>query len=155
MENREWVGNKNRFVDTCNELGLGLLQTHCCEPEQQFVDIERRLDPQVGYIIKPATDRTRFEDQRRRFYRLPDVAALQQFMASDVGQAMIGECTHRTDGPVGDLDRLVGQALQPGDTCNGLRHAVEQATALRRYDQLNHACALAGWVCASRATSVA
>ncbi|TSD75395.1 hypothetical protein FFI16_002840 [Pseudomonas sp. KBS0710] len=91
MEIREWVGNKNRFVDTCNELGLGLLQTYCCEPEQQFVDIERRLDPQVGYIIKPATDRTRFEDQRRRFYRLPDVAALQQFMASDVGKAMIGE----------------------------------------------------------------
>lgn len=91
MEIREWVGNKNRFVDTCNSLGLGLLQTYCCKAEQPFCDIASRLDPQGAYIIKPATDRTRFEDQRRRFYRLQDVDALQQFMASDVGQALIAE----------------------------------------------------------------
>lgn len=91
MEIREIVGSKNRFVETCQALRLPLLKTFCLQAGEQFDAIESQLDPQHAYIIKPATDRTRFEDQRRRFYVLQSVGELKAFMASDAGLEMVRE----------------------------------------------------------------
>jgi hypothetical protein len=73
VEIREIVGSKNRFVETCRLLRLPLLQTFCLQAGEQFDAIVSQLDPQRAYITKPAADRTRFDDQRRRFYVLQNV----------------------------------------------------------------------------------
>lgn len=84
----EQIGNKNSFIALCEAMGLPTLPTTWVADARRYSTV-RALDPQQSQIVKPADDRVKLDDLRRRFFVAQSQTEMDHYLRSGEGKSML------------------------------------------------------------------
>lgn len=84
----EQIGNKNSFIALCEAIGLPTLPTEWVTDARRYSTV-KALAPQQPRIVKPADDRVKLDDLRRRFFVAQSQTEMDQYLLTGEGKGML------------------------------------------------------------------